>query len=29
MRNREIDKLKVIQNVLHGKLTWREARRVV
>jgi hypothetical protein len=25
MRNREIDKLKVIQNVIQGKLTWREA----
>jgi hypothetical protein len=25
MRNEDIDKLKVIENVLHGKLTWREA----
>jgi hypothetical protein len=25
MRNQEIDKLKVIQDVLHGKLTWRKA----
>jgi hypothetical protein len=25
MRNQDIDRLKVIENVLHGKLTWREA----